>query len=209
MIHAMKRCLAILGAAAAVLALLASCATSRLVTQQSNPDYVGKSFKSVMVVAVTADELVRRTYEDRMVALLGQRGVKGIPGYAAVGTRGRVEEADLRQAIARSGAEGVLITRVTRIDRSSGTLPGTTVGVGVGLGGFYGYYSTVWDTVSTPAQTVTGPTWTVSETRLFDARNGALAWTGVMDTRENDDLGAALTQYLKVIFGAMVDDRVL
>ena len=209
MIHAMKRCLAMLGAAVAALALLASCATSRLVTQQSNPDYVGKSFKSVMVVAVTADELVRRTYEDRMVALLGQRGVKGIPGYAAVGTRGRVEEADLRQAIARSGAEGVLITRVTRIDRSSGTLPGTTVGVGVGWGGFYGYYSTVWDTVSTPAQTVTGPTWTVSETRLFDARNGALAWTGVMDTRENDDLGAALTQYLKVIFGAMVDDRVL
>ena len=100
-------------------------------------------------------------------------------------------------------------SRVTRIDRSSGTLPGTTVGVGVGWGGFYGYYSTVWDTVSTPAQTVTGPTWTVSETRLFDARNGALAWTGVMDTRENDDLGAALTQYLKVIFGAMVDDRVL
>jgi len=208
-IHAMKRCLAMLGAAVAALALLASCATSRLVTQQSNPDYVGKSFKSVMVVAVTADELVRRTYEDRMVVLLGQRGVKGIPGYSAVGTRGRVEEAALRDAIARSGAEGVLITRVTRIDRSSGTLPGATVGVSVGWGGFYGYYSTVWDTVSTPAQTVTGPTWTVSETRLFDARNGALAWTGVMDTRENDDLGAALTQYLKVIFGAMVDDRVL
>jgi len=116
-IHAVKRCLAILGAAVAALAL-SSCATSRLVSQQSNPDYVGKSFKSVMVVAVTADQLVRRTYEDRMVALLGQRGVKGIPGYAAVGTHRRIEEADLRQAIARSGAEGVLITRVTRVDRS-------------------------------------------------------------------------------------------
>jgi hypothetical protein len=112
----MKRCLAVIGAAVA-LALLASCVTSRLVTQQSNPDYVGKPFKSVMVVAVTADELVRRTFEDRMVALLGQRGVKGIPAYAAVGKRGRVEEADLREAITRSGAEGVIITRVTRVDR--------------------------------------------------------------------------------------------
>ena len=204
----MKRWLAILGAAVA-LVVLASCATSRLVTRQSNPDYVGKPFKSVMVVAVTADELVRRTYEDRMVALLGERGVKGIPGYAAVGTRGKVEDAALREAIARSGAEGVLITRVTRIDRSSGTVPGATVAVGVGWGGFYGYYSTVWQTVSVPAQTVTGPTWTVSETRLFDARSGVLAWTGVMDTRQNDDLAAALTQYMKVIFGAMVDDRVL
>jgi hypothetical protein len=132
----------------AALALLAGCVTSQLVSQQTNPDYVGKSFKSVMVVAVTKDDLIRRTFEDRMVALLGKRGVKGIPAYAVVGSRGQVEEADLRQAVARSGAEGVLVTRVTRVDRSSGTVPGATVMVGVGYGSFYGYYSTVWETVN-------------------------------------------------------------
>jgi hypothetical protein len=204
MIHAMKHCLAVLSAGFAALALLAGCATSQLVEQKRNPDYVGKPFKSVMVVAVTADDLIRRTFEDRMVALLGQRGIKGIPAYAAVGSRGQVEEADLRQAIARSGAEGVLVTRVTRVDRSSGTLPGATVAVGL-----YGYYSGVWQTVYVAPQKITGPSWTVSETRLFDAKNGVLAWTGVMDTRENDNLDAALTQYLGVIFEAMVNDRVL
>ena len=180
--------------------LLAGCATSRLVTQQSNPDYVGKPFRSVMVVAVTEDELVRRTFEDRMVALLGRRGLKGIPAYEAIGSRGKVEEAELRRAIAASGAEGVLITRVTRVDKSSGTVPGATVGIG-----FYGY----WETVNLPPQQVTGPSWTFSETRLFDAKKGVLAWTGVMETRENDDLGAALTQYIDVVFDAMVRDRVL
>jgi len=208
MIDVTKHRVGILGAAFAALALLASCATSRLVAQQSNPDYVGKSFKSVMVVAVTSDELIRRTFEDRMVALLGRRGLKGIPAYAAVGSRGQVEEADLRQAVARSGAEGVLVTRVTRVDRSSGYVPGATVAIGIG-GGFYGYYSTVWQTVDLPPQKITGPSWTVSETRLFDAKNGVLAWTGVLDTRENDDLNAALTQYINVIFDAMVNDRVL
>ena len=187
-------------AAFAALALLTSCASSRVVTEHTNPDYVGKSFKSVMVVAVTADELVRRTFEDRMVALLGKRGVKGIPGYAAVGTRGRVEGAEVRQALARSGAEGVLVTRVTRVDRSSGTTSGATVGIG-----FYGY----WETVNLSPQTFTGPSTTVSETRLFDAKNGALAWTGIVDTPENDNLNAALTQYINVIFDAMVNDRVL
>jgi hypothetical protein len=103
----------------------------------------------------------------------------------------------------------VLLTRVTRVDRSSGTVPGATVAVGVGWGGFYDYYSGVWQTVSVPPQKVTGPSWTVSETRLFDAKSGVLAWTGVVDTREHDELGAALTQYMKVIFDAMVDDRVL
>jgi hypothetical protein len=198
-IHAAYRCLAI-----AALALLAGCATSKLVRQEANPEYVGKPLKSVMVVGVTADEIVRRTFEDRVVALLGQRGIRGIPGYSAVGRRGKVEEAELRQAIARSGAEGVMITRVTRIDRSSTIVPGSTVEVG-----FYGYYAGVWQTVSTPAQTVSGTTWTVSETRLFDAKNGALAWTGLVDTRENDKLDAAMTQYIDVIFDAMVGDKVL
>jgi hypothetical protein len=204
MMRAAKRPSAILGAAVAALALIESCATSQLISQKSNPDYVGKPFKSVMVVAVTRDDLVRRTFEDRMVALLGQRGLKGIPAYAAVGSRGQVEEADLRQAVARSGAEGVLVTRVTRVDRSAGTLPGSTVAVGL-----YGYYSGVWETVTLAPQKITGPSWTVSETRLFDAKSGVLAWTGVMDTRENDDLAAALTQYINVIFDAMVSDRVL
>jgi hypothetical protein len=200
-------------AVCAALALLAGCAASRLVSQQSNPDYVGKSFKSILVVAVTSDELLRRNYEDRIVALLAKRGRKGIPAYAAVGKRGTVEEAQLRQAIAQSGADGVLITRVTSVERSSGTVSGATVAVGVGVGpgwgGFYGFYSGVWQTVDVPPEQIIGPKWTASETRLFDARNGALAWTGVVDTRESDNFAAALTQYIDVIFDAMVNDRVL
>jgi hypothetical protein len=78
-IHAAYRCLAI-----AALALLAGCTTSKLVRQEANPQYVGKPLKSVMVVGVTADEIVRRTFEDRFVALLGQRGIKGIPGPGAI-----------------------------------------------------------------------------------------------------------------------------
>ena len=205
----MKRCLAVFA-----LVFLASC-TSRLVSQQANPDYIGKPFKSVMVVAVASDDLVRRTFEDRLVAMLAKRGVKGTPAYSVVGARRQIEEAELRQALERSGVEGVLITRVTRVDQSSGYTSGATVsvgygyGYGAGFGGFYGYYSGVWETTTTAPQKVSGPTWTLSETRLFDAKNGTLAWTGLVDTRNNHDIGAALTQYVDIIFDAMVSDRVL
>jgi hypothetical protein len=203
-IHAAYACLAI-----TALSVLTGCTASQLVGQKANPDYVGKPLKSVMVVAVTANEIARRTYEDRVVALLATRGIKGIPGYSSVGKRGKVEEAELRQAITRSGAEGVMITRIIRVERSKTELSGTEVAVGYGWGGFYSYYAGVWTTVSLPAQTVIGPQWTVSETRLFDARNGALAWTGIVDTKESDDFNAALTQYIQVIFDAMVGDRVI
>jgi hypothetical protein len=192
------------------LAVLAACTTNRLVSQQSNPDYVGKSFKSVMVVGVTTDDIVRRTFEDRVAALLEKRGVKGIAAYSLAESRGKLmTEANLREAIAQSGAEGMLITRVTRVDRGSQTAPGSTVGVAYGYGGFYGYYAGSWQTVTTAPQQINGPSWTLSETRLFDARSGALAWTGVVDTKENDNLGAALTEYVGIVFDAMVKDRVL
>ena len=200
---------ALLSAAVLAVTLLASCTTSRLVTQQSNPDYVGKSFRSVMVVAVTSDQMVRRTFEDRVAALLGKRGLKGIPSYSLFGSRGQVEEAELREAIARSGAEGVLITRVTRVDQSSGYASGATVSIGYGGVGMYGYYGGVWQTVDTAPQKITGPTWTLSETRLFDTKSGVLAWSGVVDTRKSDGAGAALTEYVDIIFDAMVAGRVL
>jgi hypothetical protein len=200
---------ALLSAAVLALTLLAGCAASRLVAQQSNPDYVGKSFKSVMVVAVTSDQMIRRTYEDRVVALLGKRGVKGIPAYSLLGSRGKVEEAELREAIARSGAEGVLITRVTHVDQSSTYVSGATVTMGYGGVGMYGYYGGVWQTVDTAPQKIAGPKWTMSETRLFDAKSGVQAWSGVVDTRKSDNAGEALTDYVNIIFNAMVGDRVL
>jgi hypothetical protein len=36
-----------------------------------------------------------------------------------------------------------------------------------------------------------------------------LAWNGMVDTRENERLDEALTQYINLIFDAMVKDRVL
>ena len=186
------------------LAVLAGCATSRLVAQQANPEYVGKPFKTVMVVGVTTDELVRRTFEDRVTALLEKRGLKGVPAYSMLGSRRILDEAALREAVARSGVERVLITQVSRRERESVTAPGATVGVGL-----YGYYGGAWQTVTTGPQQINGPSWTVSETRLFDAMTGTLAWSGIVDTKENNDLGAALTQYISMVFDAMVRDRVL
>ena len=194
----------------AAAALLAGCNASSLLSQQANPEYVGKAFKSVVVVAVTADEIVRRTYEDRMVALLAKRGVKGIPGYAAIGGRGKVQEAALRQGVAASGAEGVMITRVTSVDRVKTHVSGGNLAVGYGWGGGYsGFYTGVWDVVSVGPQVVSGERWAVTETRLFDARKESLAWVGLVDTKETENFNAAMTQYVDIVLDAMVRDRVI
>jgi hypothetical protein len=167
----------------------AGCATNRLVDHQANPDYVGKPFKRVLVVAVTNENVIGRVYEDRMVALLDRHGVQGVPGYAALGNTGAVDEATLRAVIAKTGVNGVLITRAVAVDQATVTSPGQTavVGFGVGWGGMYGYYTGVWQSVYVPPQTQNvGPQITTSESRLFDARTGTLAWRGTVATRDSD-----------------------
>jgi hypothetical protein len=193
----------------------AGCASNRLLDHQANPEYVGKPFKRVLVVAVTNENVLGRVYEDRMVALLGQRGIQGIPGYSALGTTGAVDEATLRSVIAKTGADGMLITRTTGVDQATVTSPGQTavVGFGVGWGGFYGYYSGVWKSVYVPPQTTdVGPPVTTSETRLFDARSGTLAWRGTIATKDRDgdsDTTAAVQQYAGIVFDAMAGDGVI
>jgi hypothetical protein len=193
----------------------AGCASNRLLDHQANPEYVGKPFKRVLVVAVTNENVLGRVYEDRMVALLGQRGIQGIPGYSALGTTGAVDEATLRSVIAKTGADGMLITRTTGVDQATVTSPGQTavVGFGVGWGGFYGYYSGVWQKVYVPPQTTNvGPPVTTSETRLFDARSGTLAWHGRIATKDRDgvsDDASSVQQYARIVFDAMAGDGVL
>ena len=193
--------------AAVALAFVAGC-TNQLLQQHANPEYVGNHFKRVLVVAVTHENVLGRVYEDRMVALLGKRGVTGVPAYAALGRSGAVDEATLRAAIAQTGADGVLITRTTSVDQSTVTTPGYTyaVGVGTGWGGFYNYYSGVWQTGYVPPQTTAvGPTRSVSETRLFDAKTGTLAWSGMIGTIDRGGSGDdALPQYAEIVFDAMV-----
>jgi hypothetical protein len=202
-------------AAVVALACAAGCAPNRLLDHQANPEYVGKPFKHVLVVAVTNENVLGRFYEDRMVALLGQRGIQGIPGYAALGNTGAVDEATLRSVIAKTGADGMLITRTTGVDQATVTSPGqtATVGIGVGWGGLYGYYSGVWKTVYVPPQTTNvGSPVTTSETRLFDARNGALAWRGTIATKDRDgqsDDASSVQQYAGIVFDAMASDGVL
>lgn len=201
-------------AVALIAACAAGCAPNRLLDQQANPEYVGKPFKRILVVAVSNENVLGRIYEDRMVALLGQRGVQGIAGYSALGTGGAVDEATLRAVIAKTGADGMLITRATGVDQATVTSGPQVATVGIGWGGgFYGYYAGVWKSVYIPAQTQNvGTPVTTSETRLFDARSGALAWRGTIATKDRDgesDTASAVQGYAGIVFDAMAGDGVI
>src|SRR4029450_10935222 len=110
--------------AAATALTLAACASTELVNQWSNPAYTSPSFKKVMVVGVTKQASIRRSFEDEFVAQLKAAGVNAIPSYLYIPQDGPVGEAVLKQALKETGAEAVMITRLVRGQKKTEIAPG-------------------------------------------------------------------------------------
>ena len=204
--------------ALAALALVACSPATTLVSQWGNPEFVGKPFKRVLVIAVTPDPIGQRIFEDQMVAQLGARGVNAVQGYMFLPTNqtGPVPEPLLRDAVKKAGADAILLTRATRTSDRTTVTPAVVAGpmVGVGWGGFYGMYSGWWPSagpfVVDPGQVIT-TTYVIAETRLFEANNGALAWAGTTSTEQQASGGsnAMIQQFVQVLVDAMARDRVI
>ena len=103
---------------------LASCASTQLVHQWSNPAYTSLSFKRVMVIGVTKQAGIRRTFEDEFVAQLKAAGVNATPSYLYIPQDGPVGEAVLKQALKEAGADAVMITRLVRVQKKTEIAPG-------------------------------------------------------------------------------------
>jgi len=140
-------------------ALLAACSTTRVTGTWSDPAFTPRPLTSVMVVGVSKEQTARRLYEDQLVQLLAERGVRAVPSYASVpADAGAFADPQRLEAAARAaGVDAVLSSQVRGVDQQTTVVPGT-VGMmpgpwGVGWGGFYGraFYQppmvTTWTTV--------------------------------------------------------------
>jgi len=166
-------------AAAALLA--AGCASTQLVTQWRAPDYRGEPLRRLLVVGMTQQSVERRAFEDTMVSSLRAGGVDAVAAYSVLPEDGEPDQARLARAASEAGADGLLATRVVKVDKEARVdpaypygYPGVGFGIyggsrGVARGGWFGYGGwyppvvLVYDTV-------------VLETRLVDAKTQTLAW---------------------------------
>jgi hypothetical protein len=58
------------------------CATTtKIVNQWVSPDYGSPRFRRIMVIGVSKQPSIRRTFEDEFVAKLNAAGVDAVPSY--------------------------------------------------------------------------------------------------------------------------------
>jgi hypothetical protein len=172
-------------AAAGVLVLLASCASTSIQSTWMDPSFTGGPFKKIFVIGLARDVTSVRIFEDIMVARLQAAGVQAVPAYQFIPEDAAVPEPVLEDAVRKSGADGMLMTRLlgvqTQVNASTVMVPGPVMGPGFGPGwggpGWWGAYNSWW---AVPQVTTTQIA--TAETTLFDASNRRIVWTATSQT---------------------------
>jgi hypothetical protein len=175
------------------------CGSSSIVQQWSSPDYVAPRFERIMVIGITRQASMRRSFEDEFVAKLNATGVDAVPSYRFIAADGPVEEARLHEAVKQAGADAIITTRLVQVDRKTQTSPGT---YRPGPSGFYRGYAGAWSGYYEPP-TVYQYDVFVSETNLFDTKKDRLVWSGTVETKDPRDIQKELSRYVDTVIDAL------
>ena len=182
-------------ASLAMAVLLAGCASTTIVDSWSDPSYQGGPFKRIMVLAVTKNAVARRTFEDVFAVKLAATGVEAIRGYDHLPQDGPVAEPELNAAVKSSGADGLLMVRLLRVDRQTRVM---TNYAPMTFPGYYGFY-TAW--VAYPD--VYEYDIATAEVNLFDVRTNKLVWGGTTETFNPSSVRRDSAGFADVVIAAL------
>ncbi len=125
-----------------------------------------KSFTKILVVAALKDEGSRRIAEDKICAQI--KNAKAIPSYSYL-TSTDTDQEQVEARLKKDGFDGIVLMRLTDVDKSVSYTPGTA------YGGWYGYR------YATPGYYSEDKTFFV-ETNFYSLRSNKLLWSGTTST---------------------------
>ncbi len=187
--------------AAAAVALLAACQTTSIQSAWFDSTYKGGAFRKVVVVASDGTTADSRVFEDIFVSKLQAAGVQALPGYTTIPADARRAEGPFSAAVAATGADGVVLVRLLRVDTktqvSTMMVPGPMVGP---WGGFYGPYMAggfyaVPDVSQYQVASV--------ETNVYAVATKSLVWAATTQTVNPTTVAKEAPGYADIIIGQL------
>ena len=189
---------------AVLLALVAACAATSLTSAWTDPTYAGGGFHSLLVVGASDSPTYRRVFEDEFSRALRAAGVQAVQSYTLIPQDGKVDEAVLKATVREQGLDGVVMTRLLRIDTQTVYTPGhawTFPAVGY-RNSLYGYYAIAWLPYGTPPS-VREYSSAVLETTLWNAADDKLVWTATTSTFAPESVKSATKDFSEVVIAAL------
>ena len=192
--------------------LLSACASTQFNAQWLNPEAGSRlPVKNVLVIGISRDATARRVYEDTMVAQLAARGVKAQPSYRSLPGDGPAAQPAIEKAVRDAGADAVLISRTVSVINEVRVSPGMVMGPpgGFGWGGFYGFYHGMWASAYAIPPSVYTVQNVVVDTRLFDAKDLMVLWSGSSTTTPASSMQQTIADFATSLVTALANARAI
>ncbi len=179
-------------------ALTVTSCSSLKVSSWIDPQATDYVMGKTLVMGVTSSESLRREYEDAFAASLTERGVEATVSLSVLPEPERLTKEELTAKVQALGADSVLVTRVIgERDRVTYEAPMAYPGY---YGNYHGYYSMSFSALHAPG-VVRNYVETDLETNLYNAKTGALVWSGrkqiIDDRSEKRNMAAIIKAVVK------------
>jgi hypothetical protein len=185
-------------------AALGACSTTTLEGSWKEPQFTGP-LRNVLVIGVARNQATRRVFEDNFVSSLKARGTPAIASYPLLPEEGVIPKERIRQAVAQSGADSVLVTRVLRVQRAVLVTPGRGAPDYM-RDDFHGWYAKTWDSAPPPVEEYDVLT---IESTLWEIRQERVVWKGTSETTARANVGTVTGELANVLIAQMKADRVI
>jgi hypothetical protein len=156
--------------------ILPGCASVSVQKHWKDPAVAAKKYKKLLVVGIADRAQMRQVFEEVFAGEVGKKGVAGIASYTLTGVEPvRPSRESIEEAVKKTGADGVITTRLVDIKRTKSEQSGFIMTYR-GLTNAAGIPVNYASFVSQPVE-ITQSTEAAIETSLFDSGTGLLVWS--------------------------------
>ena len=186
----------------------AGCASTTLTNSWRAPDF-DRKVTSMVVVGVSKQASVRRIFEDEFATQLRNRGIRAVSSYTLIPEDGQVEQDRLRAAVESAGTDGVIITRLVRVENKVAV---SNVAVPPPYPYrhpyYYGYYSGAWVGYYEPVS-VHQYDIVTAETTVFVRDRAEPVWSGTTETFAPEDIKKETAKFSEVVIKALAKEGLI
>ena len=186
-------------------ATLSACSSASLQGSWKDPQFSAGPFRNVLVIGVARNPATRRVFEDSFADRLAAQGTPAKASYSLLPEEGAIPKERIRQAVAQSGADSVLVTRVLRVQRTVLVTPGRGAPDYV-RDDFHGWYAQTWTSAPPPIEEYDVLT---IESTLWDIRQERVVWKGTSETTARANVAAVTGELANLLIAQMKADRVI
>lgn len=184
--------------------LLAACASSRtrLETSWRSPEATQHGLESVLVLATMPDAATGRRLEDGLAARL----LHGRAAHTVVRDEERADEEQLKRAVERCGADGLVVVRLVGREQRQRWVPGDLSIQGAGPYGYRRYRGPF--VPHDPGYLRVDEVYQL-EVNVYEVRGEELLWSGLTSTVSPSSMGQLIDEQLGLIETTLVGRGVL